>query len=61
MIYVVFVLICVAYLIILILEALERWLYLKKKYLNKKEESSNERLESCIGFNYYPDEDDYDI
>lgn len=60
MIYIVFVLICVAYLIILILEALERWLYLKKKYLDKEEESqSSDRLESCIWFQYYP-EDDYE-
>lgn len=60
MIYIVFVLICVVYLVILILEALERWLYLKKKYFSKWEEpQSNDRLESCIWFQYYP-EDDYE-
>lgn len=60
MIYIVFVLICVVYLIILILEAIERWLYIKKKYLNWEEESqSNDKLESCIWFQYYP-EDDYE-
>ena len=60
MIYIVFISICVAYLIILILEAIERWLYLKKKYRNKEEESqSDNRLESCIWFQYYP-EDDYE-
>lgn len=54
MIYIVFVLICIAYLIILILEAFERWLYIKKKYLKKEEESqSDNRLESCIWFQYY--------
>ena len=59
MIYIVFVLICIAYLIILILEALERWLSIKKEYLNKEESQSNDRLESCIWFQYYP-EDDYE-
>lgn len=59
MIYIVFISICIAYLIILILEALERWLYLKKKYLNKEEESSSDRLESCIWFQWCP-EDDYE-
>lgn len=59
MIYIVFILICVAYLIILILEALERWLYIKKKYLDKEEDKSDDKLESCIWFQYYP-EDDYE-
>ena len=59
MIYIVFILICVAYLIILILEALERWLYIKKRYLDKEESQSSDRLESCIWFQYYP-EDDYE-
>lgn len=59
MIYIVFISICVAYLIILILEGIERWLYIKKKYLNKEEESQSERLESCIWFQYYS-EDDYE-
>lgn len=59
MIYIVFVLICITYLIILILEALERWLSIKKEYLNKEEAQSNDRLESCIWFQYEP-EDDYE-
>ncbi len=59
MVYIVFVLICITYLIILILEALERWLSIKKEYLSKDESQSNDRLESCIWFQYYP-EDDYE-
>lgn len=59
MIYIVFVLICITYLIILILEALERWLSIKKEYLNKEGAQSNDRLESCIWFQY-ESEDDYE-
>jgi hypothetical protein len=59
MVYIVFVLICIVYLIILILEALERRLSIKKEYLNKKDSQSDDRLESCIWFQYYP-EDDYE-
>lgn len=36
-------------------------LWLFETFYEEEEEETPETKESCIGFNYYPDEDDYDI
>ncbi len=35
-------------------------LWLFETFYEEEEEETPETKESCIGFNYYPDEDDYD-
>lgn len=36
-------------------------LWIFETFYEEEEEETPETKESCIGFNYYPDEDDYDI